>query len=158
MFTTDLGNLYNRNIFKTSLYIYIFQDEKCRLMRNLSLSMTTPGSSVSISYVMNWNIENYLLGNSALPRLLKVTLSVYPHWNDFTGKPIFCYYIRSFQLKISTKNIPVGLPSSPIKIWGKSVLGFLSYDRTNRQTDKQRLQLYIYRYWNPKFAKFFTWS
>ena len=27
------------NIFKTSLYIHIFQDEKCRLMRNLSLSM-----------------------------------------------------------------------------------------------------------------------
>ena len=39
MFTTDLGNLYNRKIFKTSLYIYIFQDEKCRLMHNLSLSM-----------------------------------------------------------------------------------------------------------------------
>ena len=39
MFTTDLVNLYNRNIFKTSLYIYIFQDEKCRLIRNLSLSM-----------------------------------------------------------------------------------------------------------------------
>jgi len=39
MFTTDLVNLYNRNIFKTSLFIYIFQDEKCCLMRNLSLSM-----------------------------------------------------------------------------------------------------------------------
>ena len=39
MFTTNLVNLYNRNIFKTSLYIYIFQDEKCRLMRNLSLSI-----------------------------------------------------------------------------------------------------------------------
>ena len=39
MFTTDLVNLYNRNIFKTSLYMYIFLDEKCRLMRNLSLSM-----------------------------------------------------------------------------------------------------------------------
>jgi len=38
MFTTDLVNLYNRNIFKTSL-IYIFQDEKCILMRILSLSM-----------------------------------------------------------------------------------------------------------------------
>ena len=35
---TDLVNLYNRNIFKTFMYIYIFQDEKCRLMRNLSLS------------------------------------------------------------------------------------------------------------------------
>ena len=40
MFTTDLlVNLCNRNIFKTSLCIYIFQDEKCCLMRNLSLSM-----------------------------------------------------------------------------------------------------------------------
>ena len=27
------------SIFKTSLYIFIFQDKKCRLMRNLSLSM-----------------------------------------------------------------------------------------------------------------------
>ena len=43
MFTTNLVNLYNRNIFKTSLYIYIFQDEKCRLMRNLSLSMVLSG-------------------------------------------------------------------------------------------------------------------
>ena len=41
MFTTDLVNLFNRNISKTSLYIYIFQDEKYRLMLNLSLSMAT---------------------------------------------------------------------------------------------------------------------
>ena len=31
----------------------------------------------------------------------------------------------------------MGLPSSPIKIWGKSVQGFLSYDRKNKQTDRQ---------------------
>ena len=43
MFTTDLVNLNNRNIFKTSLYIYIFQDEKCHLMHNLSLSMDIVG-------------------------------------------------------------------------------------------------------------------
>ena len=36
-----------------------------------------------------------------------------------------------------TKSIPVGLPRSPIKIWGKSVQGFLSYDRKNKQTDRQ---------------------
>ena len=42
MFTTHLVNLYNGNIFKTSLYIYMFQDEKCRLMRNLSLSKGCP--------------------------------------------------------------------------------------------------------------------
>ena len=35
--TEDLVNLYNRNIFKTSLYIYIFQDEKCRLIIYLYL-------------------------------------------------------------------------------------------------------------------------
>ena len=39
MFKIDLVNQYNINIFKTSLYINIVQDEKCRLMRNLSLSM-----------------------------------------------------------------------------------------------------------------------
>ena len=50
MFTTDLVNLYNRNIFKTSLYIYTFQDEKCRLMRNLSLSMSISCYSVSFQF------------------------------------------------------------------------------------------------------------
>ena len=40
----------------------------------------------------------------------------------------------------------MGLPSSQTKIWGKSVLELLSYDLTNNQTDKQRLQLYIYRW------------
>ena len=48
MFTTDLVNLYNKNIFKISLYIYICQDEKCRLMRNLSLSMDVTHVSTSI--------------------------------------------------------------------------------------------------------------
>ena len=37
------------------------------------------------------------------------------------------------------KNIPGVLPSYQIKIWDKSVKGFPSYDRTN----KQRLQLYV---------------
>ena len=51
MFTTDLVNLYNKNIFKTSLYIYIFQDGKCRLMRNLSLSM----GSAKLKFKANWS-------------------------------------------------------------------------------------------------------
>ena len=42
--------------------------------------------------------------------------------------------------KHQVKNISMALPSYSIKIWGKSVKGFLSYDRKN----KQRLQLYIY--------------
>ena len=41
--------------------------------------------------------------------------------------------------KNQNKNISVVLPSSSINIWGKSVTGFMSYDRTNIQ----RLQLYI---------------
>ena len=36
------------------------------------------------------------------------------------------------------KNIPVVLPSSPIKIWDKSAKGFPSYDRTNKQTPRQK--------------------
>ena len=39
------------------------------------------------------------------------------------------------------QNIPVGLPSSPNKIWGKLVQGFLSHDRKNKQTYAQLLQL-----------------
>ena len=68
--------------------------------------------------------------------LLKVTPTVYPHLNDFTGKLNFS--------KPWAKNNLVGLPSFPIKIWGKSINGFLSYDPINNQTDKQKLQLYIY--------------
>ena len=74
-----------------------------------------------------------------MPMILKVTLTIYPHLNDFTGK-------LNFRLRISKpsyKNISMGLARSPIKI-----LGFTSYDRTNKQTNKktpkQRLQLYIY--------------
>ena len=48
----------------------------------------------------------------------------------------------NLEFQNKAKNIPVGLPNSPIKICGESVKGFLSYDRTN----KQRLQLYKYRY------------
>ena len=42
------------------------------------------------------------------------------------------------------KNIPVVLPSSPIKTWEKSVLECLSYDRTHKQRNKRRLLLYIF--------------
>ena len=35
------------------------------------------------------------------------------------------------------ENIPVVLPCSPIKIWGKSVKVLLSYDRTYKQTNEE---------------------
>ena len=84
---------------------------------------------------------NYL-GNPVLPRLIKVTPAVYPHLNDFSVK----VDTLNLEFQIQAKNIPVGLPSSPIKIWGKLVQGFLSYDRTNKQTDRQTeiTTLYIY--------------
>ena len=45
-----------------------------------------------------------------------------------------------FESQNQTKNISVGLPKSPIKIWGKSVQqGVLSYDRTNKQTPRKTL-------------------
>ena len=57
------------------------------------------------------------------------------------------------------KNISVALPNSTIKILGKSVQGFLSYDRTNKQKDtitpKQRLQLIDTVFKSGKFIDFF---
>ena len=50
------ANVHNRPSFKTSLYIYIFQDEKSRLMRNLSLSMIISGDNSSI--ITTWSISN----------------------------------------------------------------------------------------------------
>ena len=80
-------------------------------------------------------------------QLLKGTHAVYPHLNDFTGKLIFCYKNQN-----QTKNIPVGLPSSPIKIWGKSVRGsWVMIGQTNKQKDKQRLNFIYRRYDHSTF-------
>ena len=38
-----------------------------------------------------------------------------------------------FFIKTKLKTFPWGLPSAPIKIYGKSVKGFLSYDRISKQ-------------------------
>ena len=37
----------------------------------------------------------------------------------------------------------MGLSSSPIKIWDKSVQGYLIYDRTNKQTNRDYNFIYI---------------
>ena len=70
-----------------------------------------------------------------LPGILIVTPPVYPHLvvnNDFS---YFSWLLKSLNLESQnqTKNIPVTFPSSTIKMWGKSVEGFLSYDLTNKQ-------------------------
>jgi len=69
--------------------------------------------------------------------VLIVTPAVYPH--------LFVYYNPlNLESQNQAKNIPLAFPSSTIKLWDKLGKGFLSYDRTNKQTNKQRLQLYIY--------------
>ena len=62
--------------------------------------------------------------------LLKVTPTVYPHFNDLPGIKIFDFKVDPLNLKSQAKNIPVVIPSSPIKILDKLVNGFLNYDRT----------------------------
>ena len=81
----------------------------------------------------------------SMPRLLKVTSAVYPHLSDFTGKRNFRNKIRPTQLRILKPSYEhsLGLPSSPIQIWGKSVLWFLIYYRTNKQTEITNLSIYI---------------
>jgi len=60
-------------------------------------------------------------------------------WTILPGNKIFAIKVEPFHLvsQNQAKNIPVALPSSLIKIFGKSVQGFLSYDQTNKQTDTQ---------------------
>ena len=50
------------------------------------------------------------------------------------------------------KNIPVVLPSSRIKIIGKSVQGFVIYDLTSKQTNKDYYLIYILA-WEPSVSR-----
>ena len=56
-------------------------------------------------------------------------------WTILTDSLIFSNKVNLLKLdsQNQAKNNPVGLPSSPIKIWGKSVQGFMSYDFTCKQ-------------------------
>jgi len=47
-----------------------------------------------------------------------------------------------FNFKNQDKNIPMVLPSSPIKIWGESVKGIISYDRTYKQTNRDHYTIH----------------
>ena len=109
MFTTDLVNLYSRNIFKTSLYIYIFQDEKCRLMRNLSLSMASlhilslrsnlQGSMYQFCELLqNHPLPRALLQNHPLPRCTFSYIAYIPPSPSFS---LNHYHIPNSKLKNS---------------------------------------------------------
>ena len=76
--------------------------------------------------------------NPALPRYVThSTPAVYPHLDGFTGKLNFVIKVDSTNLESQNqaKNISVILLRSPIKIWGKSVTGFMIYDRIHKQTE-----------------------
>ena len=58
--------------------------------------------------------------------------------SKITVLAIFLLKVNPLNLDSQTqaKYILVFLSSSPIEFWGKSVKGFLSYDGTNKQTDR----------------------
>ena len=66
-------------------------------------------------------------------------------WSYIT---IFATDTLNIESENQAKHIPVILPSLPTKILGKSVQGFLSHDRTSKQTEITTLcggrQLYQY--------------
>lgn len=83
----------------------------------------------TLSTDFNANVYGSCLCLSILPYIISY------HRNPALPKNV----ILSFKF---IKNIPVVLPSYPIKIWGKSVKTFLGYSRTYKQTDIT-YQLYI---------------
>ena len=58
------------------------------------------------------------------------------------GNKDFCSKVSLLNFELLNKNIPLVLPSFPIKIWGKWFLGFMSSNRRNTQI--QKLLLYLY--------------
>ena len=74
--------------------------------------------------------------------------AVYPHLVDFTWKQHFAIKVDLLNLdsQNKAKKYPwfSQVPQSKFDAnWWK---GFMSYDRTYKQTPKQRLQLYIYKH------------
>ena len=79
------------------------------------------------------------LQNSALPRVpidtpaVQSRFVVYYDFNYFSQEE---WTDSSLEFQIQAKNTPAVLPSSPIKSLGKTVMVFMSYDRTLKQADK----------------------
>ena len=85
-----------------------------------------------------------------------VSPTVYPSFfviYDFSFFPVNSETTQ-FISQNPVKNIPVDLPSSRIKIWGKLLKGsWVMIEQANKRTNKQILQLYNYRYYT-----FDNWS
>ena len=58
------------------------------------------------------------------------------------------FAIKVDPFNLESQNQVMGLPTSPIKIWRKSVQGFLISDRTHKQTDRQTNRDYNFIYIN----------
>ena len=85
-------------------------------------------------------IKDYL-GNPAFNSGVKGSPTDYP---PFVVSYDFNYFSRQKSIHWnSAKNTAVDLPSSPIKIRGKSVQGFLSYYRKNKQRNRDYTFIYI---------------
>ena len=76
----------------------------------------------------------YSLGTQCCPDNEKLLLPFTRTWTILLGKYVFDIKVDLFNLETQnqSKNIPMTFPSSPIKIWGKSVQGFQSYDLTDK--------------------------
>ena len=99
-----LVNLYNRNIFKTFLYIYIFQDDKCRLMRNLSLSKERTKALMwyysptknKLIYQVNANAYDFRL--SGQNEKYNSNIFLFHPLDPFLSKMMRCPWILCFDL------------------------------------------------------------
>ena len=90
--------------------------------------------SLRVVSIPNISTNQIIIKLAWLPRLLIVTHAVYPHLNGFNGKLNFCFLSQSH----SNQNLKTKLRTFQ---WVSRVQnlrqGFLSYDRTNKHTDRQ---------------------
>ena len=88
-------------------------------------------------FIFIYNILLFYLGNPALLENVTLPINVNPPNLDILNQ---------------AKNIHKVPTSSPVKILGKSVNGFLRYDRTNKQTNRDYYFIYILA-WEPSAAQ-----
>ena len=139
--------LYNMELAAQTYLIRKFWNNERRHFKYSDILPKTEAGKQRVCGILRFSLENIhkaLAFKPSVPRLIMVTTAVYPHLVELGKLRFRNKSPLTLESTNQAKNIPVALLSSPIKILGKTVQGFLSYDRTNKRTDKQRLQLYIY--------------
>jgi len=101
--------------------------------------------NISIGVPSTWFYILFVAWEPSAVKFLQFLQPFTRTWTILPGNQIFAIKVDTLYLKFhnQAKNITMCLPSSPLIIWGKSVQGFLSYDRAHKQTDKQRLVLLV---------------